>query len=133
EEHLATASVQVTARIIDEPTADFEILILVDDSRRIRWLHPSREPKPLVHEIQLLAEEFGWQVSQSAKQAMSFERQRFFISLMDFFSILLPGALLTYLLMGEVGPVVLGCRDAKLAGAEAWAVFLFARKKGADP
>lgn len=33
------------------------------------------------------------------------EPQNFFIGLMDFFSILLPGALLTYLLMGEVGPV----------------------------
>jgi hypothetical protein len=42
------------------------------------------------------------------------------------FSILLPGSLLTWLLMGEVGPVVLGDRYAKLAGAEAWAAFLFA-------
>jgi hypothetical protein len=33
---------------------------------------------------------------------MNFEPQKFFIGLMDFFSILLPGALLTYLLMGEV-------------------------------
>lgn len=45
--------------------------------------------------------------------------QKFFIGLMDFFSILLPGALLTWLLMHEVGPVVLGDRYAKLAGAEA--------------
>jgi hypothetical protein len=45
---------------------------------------------------------------------------------MDFFSILLPGALITFLLMGEVGPLVLGDRYSKLAGAEAWAVFLFA-------
>ena len=44
---------------------------------------------------------------------------------MDFFSILLPGALITYLLMGEVGPLVLGDRYAKLDGAQAWAVFLF--------
>ncbi|MCX5954231.1 MAG: hypothetical protein NTZ40_12235 [Cyanobacteria bacterium] len=45
---------------------------------------------------------------------------------MTFFSILLQGALLTWLLMGEVGPIVLGDRYAKLAGAQAWAVFLFA-------
>jgi len=32
---------------------------------------------------------------------MNFEPQKFFIGLMDFFSILLPGALLTYLLMDE--------------------------------
>ena len=37
---------------------------------------------------------------------MNFEPQKFFIGLMDFFSILLPGALLTYLLMGGVGPIV---------------------------
>lgn len=57
---------------------------------------------------------------------MNFEPQKFFIGLMDFFSILLPGALLTYLLMGNVGLLVLGDRYSKLAGAEAWAVFLFA-------
>ena len=51
---------------------------------------------------------------------MNFDPQKFFIGLMDFFSILLPGALLTYLLIGEVGPVVLGDRYAKLVGAEAW-------------
>ncbi|WP_300452428.1 NUDIX domain-containing protein [Accumulibacter sp.] len=56
---------------------------------------------------------------------MNFDPQKFFIGLMDFFSILLPGALLTWLLMGEVGPVVLGDRYAKLDGAQAWAAFLF--------
>ena len=45
---------------------------------------------------------------------------------MDVFSILMPGALLTFLLMGEVGPVALGDRYAKLDGAQAWAAFLFA-------
>lgn len=58
---------------------------------------------------------------------MNFEPQKFFIDLMDFFSIMLPGALLTYLLMGEVGPVVLRDRYAALVGAEAWATFLLAR------
>jgi 8-oxo-dGTP pyrophosphatase MutT (NUDIX family) len=57
---------------------------------------------------------------------MNFDPQKLFIGLMDFFSILLPGAVITYLLMGEVGPVVLGDRYAALAGAEAWAAFLFA-------
>jgi hypothetical protein len=57
---------------------------------------------------------------------MNFEPQNFFIDLMDFFSILLPGALITYLLMGEVGPVLLGTRYVKLAGAQAGAAFLFA-------
>jgi hypothetical protein len=57
---------------------------------------------------------------------MNFDPQKFFIGLMDFFSILLPGALLTYLLVGKVGPVVLGDRYDKLAGADAWAAFLSA-------
>jgi 8-oxo-dGTP pyrophosphatase MutT (NUDIX family) len=57
---------------------------------------------------------------------MNFDPQKFFIGLMDFFSILLPGALLTYLLMNDVGPVVLGDRFGNLTGAEAWAAFLFA-------
>jgi ADP-ribose pyrophosphatase YjhB (NUDIX family) len=57
---------------------------------------------------------------------MNFDPQKFFIGLMDFFSILLPGALLTWLLMDEVGPVVLGDRYATLSGLQAWAAFLFA-------
>jgi ADP-ribose pyrophosphatase YjhB (NUDIX family) len=57
---------------------------------------------------------------------MNLDPQKFFIGLMDFFSILLPGALLTWLLMNEVGPLVLGDRYANLAGAQAWAAFLFA-------
>jgi hypothetical protein len=57
---------------------------------------------------------------------MNLDPQNFFIGLMDSFSILLPGALLTYLLMGEVGLVVLGDRYATLTGAHAWAAFLFA-------
>ncbi len=58
---------------------------------------------------------------------MSFDPQKFFIGLMDFFSILLPGALLTYLLMDEVGPVVLGCdRYQELTDARGVAAFLVA-------
>jgi hypothetical protein len=38
---------------------------------------------------------------------MNFDPQKFCIGLMDFFSILLLGALLTLLLMGEMGPVIL--------------------------
>jgi hypothetical protein len=57
---------------------------------------------------------------------MNFDLQRLFTGQMDFFSILLPGALLTYLLIGKVGPVVLGDRYATLADAEAWAAFLLA-------
>lgn len=56
---------------------------------------------------------------------MNFDPKRFLIGLMDFFPILLPGALLTWLLMGESGPVFLGDRHARLDGAQVWAAFLF--------
>ena len=39
---------------------------------------------------------------------MNFEAQKFVIGTMDFFSILLPGALLAWLLMNVEGPDVLG-------------------------
>lgn len=46
---------------------------------------------------------------------------------MDFFSILLPGALFISLLMDPVGPTALGERyAAKLAGAQACAAFRLA-------
>lgn len=56
---------------------------------------------------------------------MNFEPQKFFIGLIDFFSILLPGAMLTYLTMDNLGPRLLGTRYCTLAGTEAWMVFLF--------
>jgi 8-oxo-dGTP pyrophosphatase MutT (NUDIX family) len=62
---------------------------------------------------------------------MNLEPQKFFVGLMEFFSILLPGALLTYLLMDEVGPVVLGNGKyvqltGDKAGAESAGVFFVA-------
>ncbi len=56
---------------------------------------------------------------------MNFEPQKFFIGLIDFFSIILPGALLTYLLKDDMGPRLLGDGYLKLADAEGWMVFLF--------
>jgi len=58
---------------------------------------------------------------------MNIDPQKVFIGLMDFFSILLPGALITYLLMDEVGPAVLGCdRYQELTDAKGVAAFLVA-------
>jgi 8-oxo-dGTP pyrophosphatase MutT (NUDIX family) len=57
---------------------------------------------------------------------MNFEPQKFFVGLMEFFTILLPGALLTYLLMDDMGPIVMGNRYAKLTEVEAWTAFLVA-------
>ncbi len=56
---------------------------------------------------------------------MSFEPQKFFIGLIDFFSILLPGALLTYMLKDDMGPRLLGEGYLKLVGTEGWIAFLF--------
>jgi 8-oxo-dGTP pyrophosphatase MutT (NUDIX family) len=57
---------------------------------------------------------------------MNLKPQKFFMGLTDFFSILLPGALLTFLVIDEVGPVVLGDHYYNLVGAQAWAAFLTA-------
>ncbi len=57
---------------------------------------------------------------------MNFDPQKFFIGLIDFFSILLPGALLTYLLKDQVGPGILGEKIyLKIEGTEGAMVFLF--------
>jgi hypothetical protein len=53
------------------------------------------------------------------ESSMNFELRKFFIGLLGLFSILLPGALLTWLLMGEAGLVVLGDRYPKLDGLQA--------------
>jgi ADP-ribose pyrophosphatase YjhB (NUDIX family) len=56
---------------------------------------------------------------------MNFEPQKFFIGVIDFFSILLPGALFTYLLKDDVGPRFFGNGYHRLTGTEGWVVFLF--------
>src|ERR1700692_1372116 len=57
--------------------------------------------------------------------AMAFGPEKFCSGLVEFFSILLPGAVLTYLLKGDVGLCFPDDRYSKLAGTEGWAVFLF--------
>ena len=56
---------------------------------------------------------------------MNFEPQKFYIGLIDFFSILLPGALLSYLLKDDLGPRFFGKHYGSFAEAEGWMVFLF--------
>jgi hypothetical protein len=56
---------------------------------------------------------------------MNFAPEQFFIGVFDFFSIVLPGALLTYLFKDNVGPPFFGDNYQKLAGTEGWLVFLF--------
>ena len=55
---------------------------------------------------------------------MPVEPQKFYIGVIDFFSILLPGALLTYLLKDGVGPRIFGASYHRIAGTEGWVVFL---------
>ena len=54
---------------------------------------------------------------------MNVEPQKFFVGLMDFFSILLPGALLTYVLIGEGQIAAWSHRGAGFHGPPEWAVF----------
>jgi 8-oxo-dGTP pyrophosphatase MutT (NUDIX family) len=57
---------------------------------------------------------------------MNLEPQKFFIGLVDFFSIILPGALLTYFLREDLGSWILGSHNyGSLNGNAAVAAFLF--------
>ena len=53
-----------------------------------------------------------------------FDPQKFFIGMMDFFSILLPGAVLTYLFSDVAGAPIFK-DDPIPGGAEGWIVFIF--------
>jgi 8-oxo-dGTP pyrophosphatase MutT (NUDIX family) len=58
---------------------------------------------------------------------MDFEPQKFFVGLMDFFSILLPGALLTFLLKTHTGVMSWSALQSQsLDGAKGWIAFLVA-------
>ncbi len=57
---------------------------------------------------------------------MNFEPQKFFIGLIDFFSIILPGALLAYIIGNSAWEWIFGKYHALPNGAEGWIVFLFA-------
>lgn len=57
---------------------------------------------------------------------MNFDPQKFFIGLMDFFSILLPGALLAFVLMNQMLSPASTDSWVELDDAQAWGTFLFA-------
>lgn len=57
---------------------------------------------------------------------MNFEPQKFFIGLIDFFSVILPGAVLAYLLKSEAPGLPIVDRLAAVGGGEGIAVFLVA-------
>lgn len=59
---------------------------------------------------------------------MKFEPEKFFIGLIDFFSILMPGAILTYMIILEpwVNRMIVSEKIIELTGNGAWVVFLFA-------
>ena len=57
---------------------------------------------------------------------MGFEPQKFFIGVIEFFSVILPGAVLAYALKHTDLQWLPGPRITELQGAEAWAIFLFA-------
>lgn len=55
---------------------------------------------------------------------MNFEPQKFFIGVIDFFSILLPGILITYFIKDDVGPLFLGENYNNLSNNSGWLAFL---------
>lgn len=55
---------------------------------------------------------------------MSFEPQKFFLGVIDFFAIILPGAILTFLVKDSLGPFLLSSHYDKLTGAPGWVAFL---------
>jgi 8-oxo-dGTP pyrophosphatase MutT (NUDIX family) len=55
---------------------------------------------------------------------MPFEPGKFFIGIIDFFSIMLPGAILAFVFKVTVGPRVLGMLYYSMTPAEGWTVFL---------
>jgi 8-oxo-dGTP pyrophosphatase MutT (NUDIX family) len=56
---------------------------------------------------------------------MNFEPEKFFIGLVDFFSIILPGGLAAYLAKDYAAFHLLGQEEFRLDGTEQWMVFLF--------
>ena len=56
---------------------------------------------------------------------MSFEPEKFFVGVIDFFAILLPGALLTYVWKHQIAGAVLKEESFQFQKAEDWMVFLF--------
>ena len=61
------------------------------------------------------------------EDGLSFEPQKFFIGVIDFFAILLPGALLTYLLRIRLERLPeVDLRIERLEGAKGWVAFLVA-------
>ena len=53
-----------------------------------------------------------------------FEPQKFFLGVIDFFAIILPGAILTFFVKDKLGPFLLSSNYYKLTGAAGWAAFL---------
>jgi 8-oxo-dGTP pyrophosphatase MutT (NUDIX family) len=56
---------------------------------------------------------------------MNFEPKNVFVGLIDFFSILLPGAVLTYILKEDMQGLFLRSSTTQFSDVEGWAVFLF--------
>lgn len=56
---------------------------------------------------------------------MDVEPQKFFIGVIDFFSILLPGAILTFAAKNKIGPLLFGSSYGELVGTAGWIAFLF--------
>jgi 8-oxo-dGTP pyrophosphatase MutT (NUDIX family) len=65
------------------------------------------------------------EISSERKSAMNLEPQKLFIGLIDFFSILLPGSLFTYIVKDEFGRFLFQDRYQHMTGTEGLLIFLF--------
>jgi hypothetical protein len=47
----------------DASDRGLEVLLLVDDGRQLRWMHPGREPGAMLDGVSSLAKSLGWRLS----------------------------------------------------------------------
>jgi hypothetical protein len=48
-------------------TSNTEVLLLLDDARRIHWLHPGRDVNRLEGELLAMTRRFGWRLSKESR------------------------------------------------------------------
>lgn len=52
-------------------TSYLEVLLFLDDARRIHWLHPGRDVHTLEAELLNMTRHFGWRLSKGARVSLS--------------------------------------------------------------
>lgn len=71
ENQLLSIVMQLDVLSAAPSTSCLEVLLLLDDARRIHWLHPGRDLKTLEAELLNMARHFGWRLSKGARHSSS--------------------------------------------------------------